>query len=94
MIVARLHVAQSPDGRKFLAGRVVSDWPLKRGCPLVLLKGANGEYELSELGPRDVRLSPDGFKTFVGDDEGGHCDAGPSRSTTDSMPQWEPRTWW
>lgn len=70
MIVARFHVAQSPDGRKFLTGRVVSDWPLKRGCPLVLLK-VGDEYELSELGPRDVRLSQEGIKTFVGDDDEG-----------------------
>ncbi len=92
MIVARLEIAIDADGRRYLKGRVVSDWPLKRGTPLVL-KRVGDAYELFELGPRDVRVSPEAIAGFVGDIEssagGGECSQGPSDPSTDFMPRGE-----
>ncbi len=92
MIVARLHVAQSPDGRKYMTGTTVSSWPLKAGVMLVL-KRVGDVYELSELGPRDVRVSPEAIAAFVGDIEssaaGGECSQGPSNPSQLSLPRGE-----
>ncbi len=71
MIVARLTQAIDPDGRKYLRGKTTSAWPLPVGTPLVL-KQVGDAYELFELGPRDVRVSPEAIAAFTGDiEEGG-----------------------
>lgn len=52
VIVARLKKTTQPDGKPYLDGRIVCNWPLTIGTRVVLKKEPSGEYVLIELGPR------------------------------------------
>lgn len=47
-----------PGGKRYLAGRTVGNWPPKAGT-LVVLRRVGDEYELSELGERPCRFTPE-----------------------------------
>lgn len=91
MIIARLHPATDPDGRKYLVGETVSAWPVPVGAPVLLLRVGN-VYELSERAPRENRFSREALGSFVERDpepvssSNGHKNRKPRRKAQPKQP--------